>query len=206
MTLVNMGHMATKLGDYTRAQRLIADALEIHRRIGQGWALAKTLANQGELYIQLGQLKQAQCIFSESKAICEQIRAEDVLAFVKCNLAVVALAQGDDAQATTWLCEALKVRHEEGGPRYIIEVLEFMVQLALWQNQPERALRLVGAIAAQRKQYKLLAAPVVRAALMQAQADACQKLGDDAAAAAALSAGAAMTLDEVVAFALEVVS
>jgi predicted ATPase/DNA-binding SARP family transcriptional activator len=201
MTLSNMGKMATELGDYGRAQELIAESLERHRQVGQGWGLAKTLADQGILSVHLGQLETAQQVLAESQAICEEIQAEDMLATVKCGFALLSMRQGDHERAGRLLREALTIRHATGGPRYIIETLNLLAQLALRQNQPARTLRLAGAVMTQRQQLRLLAPPLTRAALDHAAAWARQQLSTERAATA-WAAGEAMTLDEAVAYAL----
>jgi tetratricopeptide (TPR) repeat protein len=201
MTLVNMGSMATLLGDYGRAQQLIAEALQRHRRIGQGWGLAKTLADQGALYIQLGQLEQAQRVLSESQAICEEIQAEDLYARVLRNFAVLAMAQGDDAKAASLLHAGLTIEQAGSGPRYIIDTIEVMIELASRLNQAERVLCLAGAVVTQRRQHELLAPPLARAALDQSVSEARRRLSAEEAEAA-WAAGEAMTLDEAAGYAL----
>jgi predicted ATPase/DNA-binding SARP family transcriptional activator len=201
MTLVNMGNMAARLGDYERAQPLIAEALKRHRRVGQVWALAKTLMDQGALYLQLGQVEQAQQLLTEGHALCEQIQDEALLARAKCLFAFLYMTQGDHQRAGPLLYDALRIRQADGGPRYLIESLEFMTHLAAGLQQPERTLCLASAVLAQRRQHNQLAPPPDRATLDRFIAEAHRQLSTEAASAA-WSAGEAMTLDDVVAYAL----
>jgi hypothetical protein len=153
------------------------------------------------LYIQLGQLEQAQRVLSESQAICEEIQAEDLYARNLRNFAVLAMAQRDDAKAASLLYAGLTIEQAGSGPRYIIDTIEVMTALALRLNQPERALCLAAAVAAKRRQHELLAPPLARAALDQVVGEARRRLSAEEAEAA-WAAGEAMTLDEAVAYAL----
>ncbi|RIK39332.1 MAG: hypothetical protein DCC55_18420 [Chloroflexi bacterium] len=203
MTLVNMGNLAAELGEYERAEKLIAAALEKHRCIGQKWGLAKTLADQGALSIRLGQLEQARQVLTESQTLCEEVQAEDMLAQVKHNFALLAMQQGDTERAASLLCEALMIRQAQVGPRHSIDSFEIMAQLAVRLKQPDRALRLAGAVTKQRNQHDLLAPPLARIALDQVIAEARQQLSTEEADAA-WAAGESMTLDGAVAYALAI--
>lgn len=73
--------------------------------------------------------------------------------------------------------------------------------MALWQAQPERALQLAGAAGALRQVMEFVLPPVEQKRFDQICATARQELGS-ATATVAWATGAAMTLDEAVAYAL----
>lgn len=96
----------------------------------------------------------------------------------------------------------LKVMNKiKGAPRYLLLVLEAVVQLAVRQNHFPATLVLASAICAQHWQLNLVMPPVEKQSFAEAAATARQQLSKEVAAIA-WATGAAITLDEAVAYAL----
>jgi non-specific serine/threonine protein kinase len=118
------------------------------------------------------------------------------------DLGVVAIATGDLDEAGARLHESLTIRAEQGDRRGIADSLAALAKLALAEDRPRRAARLLSAATALRQSVGLALWPVERhhhlrevAAIWQALSDRAfveawedgQAIGVDAAIAAALT-------------------
>lgn len=201
MALINIGHMATRLGDTARAGRFLVEGLASHRAIGQKWGISGALYFLGYWCVQEGRFGQARSVLAECLALAEEIQANARQAQAKRTLAWLEFEEGNYAQASALFKESLIRWQHEGRQRDIIETLEPMIRLVLVLGQPRHALTLAGATAAHRRKLGLVLPPPAKTLLDQAVAAARQSLTKDIAYAD-WAAGEAMTLDEAVAQAL----
>ncbi|MCE7981656.1 MAG: hypothetical protein DYG89_10720 [Caldilinea sp. CFX5] len=197
MTLANRGKMAAELGDFAQAEVLLQEALQLHRRIGQIWGIALTLTNQGILYIHQRRFAKAAHVLAERAAMTTQ----SMFAEPKMLLGIVAMENGEYDRATALLKEALLYELERSAPRYLLPVVEAIVQLAIKQTHFSVALSLAAATCAQRRQLKLMMPPVEKQFFDEAIVTARGQLAEEATTSA-WAKGEAMTLDETVAYAL----
>ena len=114
----------------------------------------------------------------------------------------LARAQGDDAAAQARYHDALGAARRAGEPLIVAQTLQRCAGLCAAQGRLERAARLFGAVAAWRRETGLTELPGQHGQLEHAAAAARAGLGDEAFAVA-WAAGAAMPLEQAVAYALE---
>ncbi|HEX9440857.1 MAG TPA: hypothetical protein VF909_14320, partial [Roseiflexaceae bacterium] len=118
-------------------------------------------------------------------------------------LGALVNAQGDAARATALLREALVLQQSHAGKGSIASSLERFAGIAAGQGQPDRAARLLGAAEALRKAIGAPLPPVERPDYERTVAAARAQL-DAATFATAWAEGQALTLEQVIAEALDV--
>jgi len=118
------------------------------------------------------------------------------------SLGEIGLAQGDLAAARSWLVTDLRLCGEVGDSITIAWCLAGLGSAAALDEEPEHAARLWGAAERLRAALGCRPAPAARATYERAIALARAQLGDETFAAA-WAAGAALSLDEAIAEALE---
>ncbi|MEM7128835.1 MAG: BTAD domain-containing putative transcriptional regulator [Chloroflexota bacterium] len=203
MCLVNMGNMATELGEYERAAPLIEEALVLHQQVGQTWAIAKTLADQAELYVRLGRYEQAKEILFRSLEMGEAIEHCNLISRVKRTQGHCALKTRDYTRASTLLTEALKIGYDDGDPHQVVYALELLAQLAQASEEWARLLFITCVTENMRKKYDLLAPPMARTIHKQMITQARTHL-EQRTANEIWTQAAEMTLDEAVSDILEI--
>jgi hypothetical protein len=110
----------------------------------------------------------------------------------------VAQAQGNADQARARFTESLRLFQERGNKRGIIECIAGMAGVVAAQGQGERAVRLLGATAAQFKAIGAAMWPADRIDYHRNEASIRAVLGEEAFAAA-WAAGRALTLEQAIA-------
>ena len=72
-TLNNAAYVYALLGDFSRAEKWIDDALELRRALGQAYPLALTLNTRGRIHLLAGEPHQALPRCQEALGICQQL-------------------------------------------------------------------------------------------------------------------------------------
>jgi predicted ATPase len=195
------GHLV-RAGDYAAGRRASEEALRVLRELGDGADAGPaldplTLAAMGE-----GDLARARALLEERLAAAEAAGQWRTAGFCLTRLGHVARRAGDLAGARRRLAAGLPRSRDAGDRPNILVALDEWAGLAAAEGRPVRAARLFGAA-----QALLAAAGLARHAYLRAT------YGRDLAATraalgptafdAAWAAGAAMTLEQAVADALE---
>ncbi len=201
MTLANWGKMAARLGEFAQAEALLQEALLRHRRVDQVWGIALTLQNQALLCVLRGDFSAASRLLAEGQTLSAQGGIDKKQIDLSHLLGIVAMENSEYARASALLKAALLHEQAKGAARYVLPVLESVVQLAVRQTHFDAALSLAGAICAQRQQLKLVMPPVERQQFEAATNMARRTIGVEATTIA-WAASQAMTMDEAVAYAL----
>lgn len=198
-TLTNLGGLTRVLGDRAAARRHQEESVAIFREVGEQWGLALALGNLGNVLRELGEYTAAQAAYEECLSLARQMGTRRSMGFALNGLGLLALARGDVQEGSRHFAEALRIRHGLG------EKLEQAITMedtaALSAAAGDRVVTLTLSAAA---------------AVLRESIGAQQREGDPAgrdltsarralgerAAAAAWEAGAAMTADQAVAYAL----
>jgi predicted ATPase/transcriptional regulator with XRE-family HTH domain len=200
--LNGLGDVALYQGDHELAMARYQEALALFQEVGGQDGVAWVRRNMGRVAHIQGDDTQAGALLGASVAWFREMGDEFGLAWALHHLGAVVLAQGDDIQAAALLREALLLQSKQGHTSRIAESLESLARLAAAHERVEQAARLLGAVEALRAVIGILSLPEERAAYERTLADIRMRL-DAAAFTAAWEAGRAMTLEQVVAEALE---
>jgi predicted ATPase/DNA-binding CsgD family transcriptional regulator len=133
-------------------------------------------------------------------AAAEPLRNRRAQAVAHLGLARAVLLEGDDHQAESVTHDALKVLTDHGWRPAVIDALEVVAEIALFQRQHERAVRLIAAARKERTTLGLVAFPMFRKRTELNLASASAALGADSLERA-LQDGARLSLQEAVAYA-----
>jgi tetratricopeptide (TPR) repeat protein len=196
-----LGDLALDQGDIERAEPLLEESLALARSLGDQNMLTAVLGRMGFLARQQGDLARAQDYFEENLARGHALGRRDAgtLFFLSC----VALESGDVGRARTLATDSLGLYPPNMGRASVADNLRVLASVAAATGQPARAARLCGAEAMLMNGLPpngetWFPAPHL---FSEAQAAARAALGE-AAFTAAWDQGAAMTREEVIAYAL----
>lgn len=201
--LSNLGIMAYYQNDSVGARQRFTESLAVRRKVGNPLWIANSLGNLGMLAIEEQDYIQARPYVEESLAIERATGDRAAIAISLNNLGKVLTAQGDYGGARAIYGEALQINRDLGDRWALTYLIEDLGILAGRTDQPERALRLVGAAAALREALNAPLSPPELAQLEAALAPARAVLSA-AEQAAASSQGRAMSVEQAVAEALTV--
>lgn len=187
-------------GDAVCAWAYYKESLALWREIGDKAGIARVLNSMGVVAQVQGNLAEAAHAYSQSMELQRELGHKRSIALQLANLAYVAQLQGDYERARGRFMESLMIREELGIKVDIIVCLAGLAGLAAKQ-QPTRAARLFGATDALAKTMDYTLEPAEHDIYERSLALARSQL-DSVEFAAAWTEGAAMSLEEAVAYAL----
>ncbi len=200
--LYRLGSAATDIGDYPGATVCYEESLDLYRSLGNKYGVAYVLLNQTESAIGMGDLEGARALAVQALALFEELGDRRCIAMVLMHLGDVAREQHDYQQAMACYSESLTLHWKLNVRPGIARCLESMTRLACVQGQGERAARLHGAAAALRGALNAVMPPAERARYDQDLAVARGQM-DDQAFATGEAEGQAMSVEQVVEYALQ---
>jgi tetratricopeptide (TPR) repeat protein len=195
---IGHGLFVHRQGDLSRAAALYASALDYARRSGNRFFIGNALEYWGDLALTQGDYDHAAALFAESLEVRRELGNKNAMANDLFSLGTIALRRQDARQAKTFYAQALALRREMGNPRGTLECLRVFSQMAVTEQQHERAARLLGAA---EPLQEMLDEKDRRAFEDEVSARRAQ-LGD-AAFDRARDAGRAMTLEQAMEYAME---
>jgi hypothetical protein len=144
----------------------------------------------------------AQTLLEESLALYREVGDGRGVARLLGNQALVELSRGDGARAATLCRESLTLYRRLGDAWAIGRYLPILAAAEIGRGHPERSVRLFAAAAVLRDRLGASLPPVVRKGHDQLVAAVCASL-DERASASAWEAGAAMSMEQALAYGLE---
>jgi tetratricopeptide (TPR) repeat protein len=207
--LGDFGMLFQMRGDYEQAGNLLEEGLMLYRELGNTGGIAYSHFFLGILAYSQGHTQRAGRLWEESLM---GMRAQGTtwgIANVLPHLAMVALDQGSYSRANGQLVESLTLLRELGERWQIVQTLEVFASLATEQgrqledSQPHllRAARIFGAAEVLRETFRAPKQSFNRNFYERSVVTLRAQL-DGATLAVAWAEGRAMTLDQVVAYAL----
>ncbi len=200
--LNNLGALTIEQAHYDQARIFLEESLPLRRQLGNKAHIAATLNNLGTVAQYQADLTSAQQYFDESLALYRELEDTRSIAGVLNNLGGIALFERDLPQAQAFYRESLTLRHAVGDKAGIAECLEGLAAVAVRQAQPRRSAQLYGAAATLRENVGSPLPPTDEATNEPYTKESQAQLGI-AVWAEAFSAGHALTLEQVITYALE---
>jgi tetratricopeptide (TPR) repeat protein len=188
-------------GDHAAARALSEESLALHRATGDRAGVADALAVLAEAAHALGDHSAARALYEQAWQLTREVGHPKQLPWPPHNLGCLALDRGDYPAARTLLTEALALRRTHDDTMGTLYSLLAFASLAAAEGRPARALRLGGAATQLAGVIGVRLVPTYRTGFERRLATARQALSAEAAAAA-WSAGQALSLEEAVAEAL----
>jgi tetratricopeptide (TPR) repeat protein len=198
--MVSLSSLARDLGDYRRAMEHAQAGLELYQEVGnkQGvsWALT-VLADIAQL---AGDSGHARSYFDAGVALARESGNNLSIA---AGLGVMARDAADRERAMAFARERLALVRNIGNKENIIECLEDLAATAAMQSLASYAARLWGAVECMREATGHPRVPAVKRALIEPIVANARGSIDEAVWAAAWAEGRALTMEQVVAYALD---
>jgi predicted ATPase/DNA-binding NarL/FixJ family response regulator len=191
--------IAARAGQLIEANQLAVASVSVMRRIDQQWGVARALIGLGDLARLRGQQGEAHSRYVEALAILHEIGARQEIARCVAGLGRVAIDLGAFEQARRHLTRGIRLGQATGTRVGVARGLEAFAELAVREEQPERAVLLTAAAAALREAAGV--PPLARARTERYLAPA-RHLGE-AAVTRLWAQGQAMSGEAAVALALE---
>ncbi len=198
-----LGTVACAKGDYGTARILLEEAIVLGRDLGtsgeniRGYALCML----GDVPFSAGDYAGARILYQESVAVLEEVGNKNMLAYPLRRLSYLALAEGDIEQAARLIEQSLALNREVGNQKGILASIAGMAALRTRRGERARAAKLFGAVDALLGAMK---SPLFHSDRVEygRYVTEARALLDDATFGAAWSEGRALSLEQVVAYAL----
>jgi predicted ATPase/DNA-binding XRE family transcriptional regulator len=200
--LGNLGLLAFFQLDYIQAYSLHSESLSLFRELRDDEGIANELVNLGDVALHQTELSTALAFYAESAAISGGLKDQWGFAYAILGIANVAFERGDVSKASSLYRECLSMFHDESDHIGLPYALESMAALAMMKNQPEKATRIFGAADGLRKRTNS-PMPLPNSAAYQKKLSILQQQVDRSKFEEIWAAGRTMTMEQVVAYALE---
>jgi predicted ATPase/DNA-binding CsgD family transcriptional regulator len=201
-TLSNLANVCHEEGDFEQARALLEEAVEGLRSTDRTFNLSFSLLNLGTVARDQGDLDAAQAFSAEALQVAQQVDQQHLVALCLVNLGSIDAARGhlDDARAL--FERGLLILADIGDCGASAAAIERCAEVAAAQGQYERGLKLAGA-ATSLRHVSGLALPPRALKQFEVNLEPARRVLGPTAAANATGAGAQMSLQEAVDYALE---
>jgi tetratricopeptide (TPR) repeat protein len=198
-----LGFMATAEGEYPQALEFLQESRALFQEVDHTMAVAVSLIRQGDVLSLQGNYAQAVALCQESLVLAQERDHTPIVGWAFHALGTLAMRQGDVGQARALLVKGLAVFQEAGDLIGLKAYLEVMAEIAGLEGQPERLVRLFGAVEPLRSRLGVSSYTAEQIAHKRQLLAARTQLGENAFAAA-WAEGRALTLEQAIAEALAV--
>jgi len=202
--LNNLGIVASEDADFTYARARFEESLAIHRELGERWHFSTVLGNLGAAVWHQGDGAAARPLLEQGLAVKRELGDTFGIAVILTTLAKLVHGLGEHRDACALLSESLLVHQDQSSPRDVAETLEASAAMARAFAGPLRAARLFGSADRMRTETQASLPPSQRVFHERETAAARKALGDDLAFDAAWREGQAMTREDALREALDV--
>jgi tetratricopeptide (TPR) repeat protein len=196
--LGDLGLVAYLQGDYPTAQSRLEDSLVRFREANLLPGTVSALNRLGDLARCQGDYEKADGLYAEGLSLYREMGDLDEIPSMLHNLGYTALQRGDHAQAMALFKEALSIQYTMGNRAGIAECLMGIASVLSTQGKAEAGARLLGAAEAMRESVGASLWPANRMEYDRILTRLKSSL-EEAAFAAAWSAGQALTTEQAIA-------
>lgn len=202
LALNNLGPVALNQGEFDAARTCYEESLAIRRELKDERGIAASLSNLGLVARCQGKYELARTILEECLVLNRDLGMKEGPAYTLTHLGVVEYCAGNFERAGALLKQSLALFGEMGNKRLVAEGLVALAGVAVAQGHPERAAQLFGAAQAI---YDATGASVwaVNRPMYERDLAAARAHMNEEAFAAAWAQGQAMTLEQVIEYALK---
>jgi predicted ATPase/DNA-binding SARP family transcriptional activator len=199
-----LGLFASMQGNYVEARSLLEQSLEISRTMGPEGkvVLSWTLTFLGDVALNQNESKEAHSFFEETVAILREIGDKNFLAYSLRRLGLLAWREKDFGRAIALCKQSLSLNRELGDPRGVLACLAGFADIAVVQGKFARGVRLMAAVETQLASMGMRLLPVDNMEYERNLAHLRTNM-DEKDLAKFWAKGKEMSLEEVIAFALE---
>jgi non-specific serine/threonine protein kinase len=196
--LTQLAHLARGRGDDREAQELYTEALDLSRQHALAWNVAIAQTGLARIAIERGEHTNARRLCDEAFDLASGLPDRMLLSETHITLGLLARAEGRLVEARAEFVTALRLSREMGNIDGQMDCLRLLAGQAVVDAQPLRAIRLLGALAANREAIGF--GPLEAAS--QRDLAAARALVSDGDAKAVWSAGQELSLEQAVETAL----
>ncbi|MBB6118640.1 ATP-binding protein [Nocardiopsis algeriensis] len=186
-----LAQLARRRGDPDRAVEYLEQVIARSRSLDDRWGMARSLHLLGSIAAEQQELDRARALFTEALAVFEELESAPATARCSRELGRLHMAEGSLLEAREALATCLRMGFASGRRLEVAHALEALGELALAEDEPERAAALVGVAAGLRTVLDRPSAENVRLRSM-----AEQRVGT-AVAAEAWNAWRSLPLEQV---------
>ncbi|MUL42129.1 LuxR family transcriptional regulator [Streptomonospora sp. PA3] len=190
--LGTLGRLARRRGDVCTAEGYLKRSIAVAERLDDRWCVARCLNALGELATRRGELETAARRLDRALRIFTEMGVSPETSRCTASMGYLELARGDISGARRHFSGALRISAASGRRGAVARALEALAELAITEEQPERAASLAGVAA---RLYSALQQPSPHAERLYEQAE--QALPADVAVKA-WKAWRTLPLDQVV--------
>ncbi|GAA4916289.1 ATP-binding protein [Streptomonospora salina] len=158
--LGTLGRLARRRGDTGIAEGYLKRSIAVADRLDDRWCVARCLNGLGVLATQRGDLEAAADLLGEAMRILTEMGVEPQTARCSASMGHLELARGDVSGARRRFAGSLRISAAAGRRGAVARSLEALAELALVEEQAERAASLAGVAA---RLYSALQQPSPRA-------------------------------------------
>lgn len=202
-TLINLGTVAHDQGDYRQAETAYQESLALFQTLGDKWSITLTLSNLANLALSQNDYQRATRCAEAALVLSRELGDRVGIAHALSNLAHATTYQHDHERAIALYQESLLNFYELQDRSGVAECLEGLASVSAAQGNSLPAIQLWSAAEALRDAIGAPLAPADRAAYDRQLATARAHL-DETTLAAAQARGRAMSLEQVLAYVLEI--
>jgi predicted ATPase/DNA-binding XRE family transcriptional regulator len=189
---------------YERGLALVQESIDRFLEIGERWAASPMLSFAAAASLSQGDIPRARHLAERGLSLAREVGARDALYLTLQALATVARAEGDHERAVRLFGEGLSLSAEVEDRSSLAYYLQGLAAIAASEGELARAARLWGGAEALLESTEIVAyAHAPDRSLYQRQVANARERLDAAAWEAAWAEGRMMTLEEMVAEALE---
>ena len=198
----SLGDWAVLQGDYATARRHFLKALEWRRQLGTRWIIVAGLWQVANIMCLQGDYPQAEPIYAEALALARALGDQRSEAHLAQELGSVAIHLGDVESATTLLAESVAFFRKWADSLGIVRCLMGFADLRQVHGHVEQAVRVLSFVEPWLQSNQIQVVHFERTNYERSVAAARAQL-DDATFAKAWAEGRAMTMEQAIAYALE---
>ena len=198
-----LGFAALMLGEFDRAIRILEEALEIFRELGNVWGSSHILTHLAVVPLRRGDFSRAADYAGEALTLSRRTGDRFATNISLNLLAQAAWASGEHELAEQYFREALTIAHELRDRMDAAYCIQGLSAAAGARDEQRRAARMLGAADALLETAGTPLRAVAERRLHQRVSDAARERLGERAWTAAWDEGRAMVFDEAVAYALK---